>query len=121
MTATTGSAEKLLHDLVSIASPSCHEAEASAFLVEWMRANDYHNAYVDEAGNAVGVIGSGSREIVLLGHIDTFAGFPPVRRDGRFLYGRGAGGCQGSALHFCLSGAASCPVRRSSSGRHRRG
>lgn len=103
MRATTASAEKLLHDLVSIASPSCHEAEASDFLVGWMGANDYDRAYVDEVGNAVGIIGSGPREIVLLGHIDTFPGFPPVRREGRFLYGRGAVDAKGPLCTFAVA------------------
>ena len=98
-----GSAEKLLRDLVSIASPSRHEAEASAFLVDWMCAHDYDSAYVDEVGNAVGFIGSGPREIILLGHIDTFPGFPPVRRDGRLLYGRGAVDAKGPLCTFAAA------------------
>lgn len=100
---TASAAEHLLYDLVSIASPSCHEAEASAFLVAWMRAHGYDSAYVDEAGNAVGVIGGGPREIVLLGHIDTFAGFPPLRRDGRLLYGRGAVDAKGPLCTFAAA------------------
>ena len=100
---TDASAEILLRDLVGIASPSCHEAEASAFLVEWMRAHDYDSACVDEAGNAVGIIGGGPREIALLGHIDTFAGFPPVRRDGRLLYGRGAVDAKGPLCTFAAA------------------
>ena len=31
-----------------------------------------------------------SRDVVLLGHIDTFGANFPVRRDGRLLYGRGS-------------------------------
>jgi len=34
-------AEELLRDLVAIASPSREEAEAAAFLVDWMRAAGY--------------------------------------------------------------------------------
>ena len=100
---TASAAETLLHDLVNIASPSCHEAEASAFLANWMRAHDYDHAYVDEVGNAVGVIGGGPREIVLLGHIDTFPGFPPVRREGRLLYGRGAVDAKGPLCTFAVA------------------
>lgn len=104
MSATAGrSAENLLRDLVSIASPSRHEAEASDYLVDWMRANDFDQAYVDEAGNAVGFIGSGPREIALLGHIDTFAGFPPVRQEGRTLYGRGAVDAKGPLCAFAAA------------------
>ena len=100
---SAATAEKLLRDLVSIPSPSCHEAEASAFLADWMRNKGYQQAYVDEVGNAVGIIGSGAREIVLLGHIDTFAGFPPVRREGRLLYGRGAVDAKGPLCAFAAA------------------
>ena len=96
-------AEALLRDLVSIASPSCQEAEASAFLVGWMRAHDFDQAYMDEVGNAVGIIGGGPREIALLGHIDTFAGFPLVRREGRILYGRGAVDAKGPLCTFAVA------------------
>ncbi len=98
-----GSAEQLLYDLVAIPSPSCHEGEVAAFLVDWMRGSGYDDAFVDEAGNAVGIIGSGSREIVLLGHIDTFAGFPPVRCQGRTLYGRGAVDAKGPLCTFAVA------------------
>jgi len=96
-------AERLLHDLVSIPSPSCQEAEAARFLTAWMRENGYDEAFVDEAGNAVGRIGSGARQIVLLGHIDTFAGFPPVRQEGRLLYGRGAVDAKGPLCTFAVA------------------
>ena len=102
-TVSDSSAEKLLRDLVNIPSPSCHEGEASAFLTAWMRRQGYDDAYIDEAGNAVGVIGTGGRQIVLLGHIDTFAGFPPVRQMGRKLYGRGAVDAKGPLCTFAAA------------------
>jgi LysW-gamma-L-lysine carboxypeptidase len=47
-------------------------------------------AWIDEAGNAIGVLGEGPRTLMLLGHLDTVPGEIPVRvADGR-LYGRGA-------------------------------
>lgn len=82
--------EALIHDLVAIPSQSYQESQASQFLVEWMRGQNYDEAFVDGAGNAVGIIGNGSRQIVLLGHIDTFMGNPPVKIEGRKLYGRGS-------------------------------
>lgn len=104
MTALSDScAERLLHDLVAIPSPSCHEAEAAALLAHWMRDSGYDDAFVDEAGNAVGIAGQGSRELVLLGHIDTFAGFPQVRCDGRNLYGRGAVDAKGPLCTFAVA------------------
>ena len=98
-----GSAEQLLRDLVAIPSPSCREAEAAQRLSAWMERSGYDEAMVDAAGNAVGIIGSGRREVVLLGHIDTFAGFPPVRLDGRKLYGRGAVDAKGPLCAFAVA------------------
>lgn len=96
-------AENLLHDLVAAASPSYEESAASNLLVNWMRENGYDEAFVDEAGNAVGIIGNGSRDIVLLGHIDTFAGNPPVHIEGRKLYGRGSVDAKGSLSTFAVA------------------
>ncbi len=96
-------AEQLLHDLVAIASPSRQEAAAAAQLVAWMRAQGYEQAFVDEAGNAVGIRGTGSRQIALLGHIDTFGGFPPVRLVERKLQGRGAVDAKGPLCAFAVA------------------
>ena len=96
-------AEQLLHDLVAIPSPSRREQEASQFLVDWMNEHGYNQAYVDEVGNAVGIIGEGEREIVLLGHIDTFPGFPEVCIRERKLYGRGSVDAKGSLSTFAIS------------------
>lgn len=92
--------EKLLCDLVAIASPSHHENVAVRYLVDWMSAQGYNQAFVDAAGNAVGIIGDGARDVVLLGHIDTFGGDLPVRVDDRTLYGRGAVDAKGSLCTF---------------------
>jgi len=90
----------LLQELVSIASPSTQEQAASAYLVEAMRARGYDEAFVDEAGNPVGIWGSGAREIVLLGHIDTVPGHIPVRQEGDRLYGRGSVDAKGPLACF---------------------
>jgi LysW-gamma-L-lysine carboxypeptidase len=102
---TNAQAETLLHDLVAIPSPSYQEGDAVCLLVAWMQAHDYDRAFIDAAGNAVGMIGSGSRTIILLGHIDTFGGNPPVRLDGRNLYGRGAVDAKGSLCTFAVAAA----------------
>lgn len=100
---SAAAAEKLLQDLVAIASPSYSEGEAAAFLVGWMRAAGYDEAYVDEAGNAVGIIGAGESDVILLGHIDTFGGFPPVQVKGRMLYGRGSVDAKGPLSTFAVA------------------
>lgn len=79
----------LLEGLVGIPSPSGAEGPAAAFLRDWMTRHGFA-AWIDEAGNAIGVLGKGPRTLLLLGHMDTVPGEIPVRiADGR-LYGRGA-------------------------------
>lgn len=94
----------LLTKLVSIPSPSEHEAKASAYLAGWLNAHGLA-AYVDEAGNAVGVKGRGPAEILLLGHIDTFPGEVPVRREADRLYGRGSVDAKGPLCTFAAAAA----------------
>ncbi len=101
---TDEQAEALLEGVVAIPSPSYEEAGAVAHLVAWMGDNGYQSL-IDEAGNAVGIRGNGSRDVVLLGHIDTFGGFPPVHREGRLLYGRGSVDAKGSLCAFAVAGA----------------
>lgn len=104
-------AVELIRGLVAIPSLSRHEADASAWLVEQMRANGYERAFVDEAGNAVGELGdpSAAKTIVLLGHIDTVPGNIPVRiepsADGDILFGRGSVDAKGPLATF-VAGAA---------------
>lgn len=102
---TDAKAEDLLHDLVATPSPSYSEGDAARLLVEWMATHGYDRAYMDESGSAVGIIGRGSRQIVLLGHIDTFGGFPEVSQDGRLLYGRGTVDAKGPLCTFAVAAA----------------
>jgi LysW-gamma-L-lysine carboxypeptidase len=90
----------LLRELVSIYSPSTQEHEASAYLVAAMRQRGYDDAFIDAAGNPVGVWGEGQRQIVLLGHIDTVPGFIPVRQEGDILHGRGSVDAKGPLACF---------------------
>jgi len=105
-------AVELIRGLVAIPSLSRHEAPASAWLVEQLRANGYERALVDEAGNAVGELGdpSASRTIVLLGHIDTVPGNIPVRIEstagGDVLFGRGSVDAKGPLASFVCGAAA---------------
>ena len=100
----TDEAVELLTRLVSIPSPSGEESGAAECLVEGMAEHGL-DASVDEAGNAVGVAGSGEREILLLGHIDTFPGDVPVRREGDTLHGRGAVDAKGPLCAFACAAA----------------
>lgn len=103
-------AAALLRELVGIASVSGDEARAVRRLVERM-AQLGLAAHVDAAGNAVGVrerpdaAGAVSREIVLLGHIDTVPGAVAVREEHGVLYGRGTVDAKGPLVAFVVAAA----------------
>jgi LysW-gamma-L-lysine carboxypeptidase len=92
----------LLREMLEIYSPSGKEGEIAAYLVTQMRALGFR-AYQDAVGNAIGVLGEGEREIVLLGHIDTVEGFIPIRLEDGRLYGRGAVDAKGPLATFILA------------------
>ncbi len=102
-------ADALLQGLVERYSPSTHEQDAVAFLVEQMESLGFQ-AHVDGAGNAVGEMGSGSETILLLGHIDTVRGQIPVRRQGTLLYGRGTVDAKGPLASFVAAVARTGPL-----------
>ncbi len=86
--------------LVSQYSPSGQERGAVEWLVARMTALGFDDAFVDEAGNAVGVMGKGTRQVVLLGHIDTVPGEISVRVEDGVLYGRGSVDAKGPLASF---------------------
>lgn len=86
--------------LVQRYSPSGQEGEAVAWLVAHMRALGFTHAFADEVGNAIGIMGAGSRQAVLLGHIDTVPGDIPVRVQAGNLYGRGSVDAKGPLAAF---------------------
>ena len=99
----------LLQEMLEIYSPSGKEEEMAAYLLTQMRDLGFRT-YQDPAGNAIGVLGEGEREIVLLGHMDTVEGFIPIRlQDGR-LYGRGAVDAKGPLATFILAAAQVGPL-----------
>jgi LysW-gamma-L-lysine carboxypeptidase len=65
-----------------------------------MKSLGYDQAFIDEAGNAVGVIGNGSKQVILLGHIDTVPGEISVRVEDNILYGRGSVDAKGPLACF---------------------
>lgn len=86
--------------LVSQYSPSGQERGAVEWLVDRMKLLHYDEAFIDEAGNAVGVMGSGPKQVILLGHIDTVPGEIPFRIEEGVLYGRGAVDAKGALACF---------------------
>jgi LysW-gamma-L-lysine carboxypeptidase len=86
--------------LVSQYSPSGQERGAVEWLVARMKSLGYDDAFIDEAGNAIGVMGKGAKQVVFLGHIDTVPGEIPVRVDDGILYGRGSVDAKGPLACF---------------------
>lgn len=96
---------QLLTGLVAIPSPSRAEGPAVEFLTQWMSGHGF-DAHVDPAGNACGSRGRGAREILLLGHIDTFPGAIPYHLDeDGVLHGRGAVDAKGPLAAFACAAA----------------
>lgn len=86
--------------LVSQYSPSGQERSAVEWLVARMKSLGYAEAFIDEAGNAVGVLGNGPKQVVLLGHIDTVPGEIKVEQIGVSLHGRGTVDAKGPLACF---------------------
>ena len=86
--------------LVSRYSPSGQEHEAVQWLVGRMKSLGYDESFIDDAGNAVGVMGRGPRQVVLLGHIDTVPGEIKVEQVDGALYGRGSVDAKGPLACF---------------------
>lgn len=96
----------LLFDLVSVPGTSGNEAEAAAFFASRLPAFGWETARVDEAGNVLATRGSGPREFLLLGHIDTVPGGPAPRIEGNLLWGRGSVDARGALCAFAVAGGA---------------
>lgn len=99
----------VLRELVTIRSLSREEAQAASYLAAVMQRLNFDTAYVDEAGNAVGSRqqldenGEITREIVLLGHMDTVPGDIPVRIEDGILHGRGSVDAKGPLATFVMA------------------
>jgi LysW-gamma-L-lysine carboxypeptidase len=100
------SAPETLYGLVSHFSPSGQERGAVDWLVARMQSLGADQAFRDEAGNAVGVWGSGPKQVILLGHIDTVPGEIKVEQIDNLLYGRGTVDAKGPLACFADGAAA---------------
>lgn len=102
--------ERLLQEMLETPSFSGQEQAIAELLVRRMSQVPDMHAFRDAAGNAVGIMGEGPEEIVLLGHMDTAPGAVPVRREGDLLYGRGSVDAKGPLAAFIAATAAVGPL-----------
>jgi putative selenium metabolism hydrolase len=76
------SALEFLRDLVRLQSTPGREEQVVRRVVAEMERLSYHEAYVDEAGNAVGRIGRGGTSLLIDSHVDTI----PLHGEGRWTH-----------------------------------
>ena len=93
----------LLHDLVRADSVTGDTDRAVAVFVDHCRKRGFQEAYRDDAGNAVAVAGTGPREILLVGHIDTVPPPLPVKLEDGWLHGRGSVDAKGPLAAFACA------------------
>ena len=95
---------ELVHDLVSIPSPSGEEEAMAQYLVEFFERHE-REVWLDDIGN----VRAPADEVVLLtSHMDTVTGMPPVKlsevEDGRtLLYGRGSVDAKGALAAMAVT------------------
>ena len=97
-------ARELLIRLVGTPSVTHKEDEACAVLEQALPLFGWRDAHIDAIGNVVAHRGNGTRELVLMGHIDTVPGGPEARVEGDTLWGRGSVDAKGPLCAFVVAG-----------------
>ena len=92
----------LLQRMVEFYSPSGQEAALARFLSDKLKQMGFETA-LDSVGNLHARIGEGSKNIFLVGHMDTVPGHIPVRVENGKLYGRGSVDAKGCLANFIES------------------
>ena len=100
---------ELLRGLLAQYSPTLQETPAVQYLARQMERLGF-SVSVDASGSLRGSLGTGPRELVLLGHIDTVPGEVPVRMEGDHQYGRGAVDAKGPLACFTAAVALCGPI-----------
>ncbi|MBN1332231.1 MAG: M20/M25/M40 family metallo-hydrolase, partial [Synergistales bacterium] len=95
---------ELLVNLVGIQSVSGQEMECSKYLAEVLTHHGWDKVHIDEVGNVIASRGSGEKELLLLGHIDTVPGGPSMQLQEDTLWGRGSVDAKGPLAAFCVAG-----------------
>ncbi|MEE9565454.1 MAG: M20/M25/M40 family metallo-hydrolase [Nitrosopumilaceae archaeon] len=89
-TVTPRYAVKMLEKALRLYTPSLSEKPMADFLADKCDDLGFEKIHIDDVGNLIAIKGSGSPKILLCGHMDTVPGKIKVKKDGDFLYGRGA-------------------------------
>ena len=98
---------EFLTQMVKIKSVTYKEVEACAYFAGALPSFGWESdVKTDEVGNVIAQRGNGSKEIMLLGHIDTVPGGPEVCVDGNTLWGRGSVDAKGPLCALAIAGGA---------------
>ena len=104
MSAAASDAERLLHRLVEVPSPTGAARMAVELLVAEATRLGFH-AREDHAGNFVATKGDRGPHVAFVGHVDTVPGQIPVRVEGRTLWGRGSVDAKAPLVAFLAAAA----------------
>jgi LysW-gamma-L-lysine carboxypeptidase len=103
-------AEALLRRMAEIPSVSGDEKQLAVFLTEELVDWGF-TTYLDDAGNAIARRGDPDAPMILLvGHMDTVPGGPPVSREGDILHGRGTVDAKGPLATMICAAAEAEPA-----------
>lgn len=80
----------MLEKALRLYTPSLSERPMAEFLADKCDDLGFEDIKIDEVGNLIARKGTGSPRILLCGHMDTVPGKIRVRKEGSYLYGRGA-------------------------------
>lgn len=96
---------KVLEKALRLYTPSLSEKAMAEYLADKCDDLGFENIRTDEVGNLIAQIGSGSPRVLLCGHMDTVPGKIKVRKEGDFLYGRGASDAKAPLVAMLLAAA----------------
>src|SRR5207245_4286884 len=92
----------LIEKAISIYSPSGSEQVLASLLYTELKDLGL-DPRIDSAGNMICEVGSGEKSLLFCGHMDTVPGEIEVRRDGNWLYGRGACDAKGPLMSLLFA------------------
>jgi LysW-gamma-L-lysine carboxypeptidase len=104
-TVTPRFAVKMLEKALRLYTPSLNERAMAEFLADKCDDLGFEDIQIDEVGNIIAKKGSGSPKILLCGHMDVVPGKVKVRKEGDFLYGRGASDAKAPLMAMLFAAA----------------
>ena len=96
---------KMLEKALRLYTPSLSEKPMADFLADKCDDLSFDDIRIDEVGNLIATKGSGLPRILLCGHMDTVPGKIKVRKEGDWIYGRGASDAKAPLMAMLFAAA----------------